>query len=237
MSTDERLKIVASFALRSIFSRNKASLPISSFDLLARVISTGTPPAGLLPGPEPTPRFRLTDLGKFERILDAFSQEWSEGKITISRDDRNGSGGTGQITVVDVQVGHGYKQAASGNGQVPHGKKRKRVVDEDADSAAGDAEEEEEEKGSDGMLYRQSAPTRLDSLTKELKEVYSLLQRGTARGRLTAEQVSISCIPRHALEMLTCVRPVSFYKLKLRAHMREHHKGRMSQSSSCKCRE
>jgi mRNA (2'-O-methyladenosine-N6-)-methyltransferase len=63
--------------------------------------------------------------------------------------------------------------------------KRKRVRDEDADSAAGsgdevdDAYEEEVQKPC----------TTLANLSKELKEVYAFLQRSTAKGRLLAEQV------------------------------------------------
>lgn len=179
MSADEKLKIVASAALRTIFASGKASTPISSFDLLTRVISAGPPPAGLLPGPYPAPRFRLTDLARFDRILESFAQEWDSGKAIVSRDPS-----TGDMTVLDVQLGHVQK----GQPSMPHGKKRKRVVDEDADSAAGGAEEEEAR--SDDIVCRKPAPTTLDSLSKDMKEVYSLLQRGTARGRLLAEQAS-----------------------------------------------
>ncbi|KAI0092838.1 MT-A70-domain-containing protein [Irpex rosettiformis] len=177
MSTDEKLKIVVSSSLRSIFCANKASTPISSFDLLTRVISAGPPPAGLLPGPAPLPRLRLTDLKKFESVLESLAQEWDAGRMVISREDRSGD-----VTVLDVQLG----RASKAQPVVPHGKKRKRVIDEDADSAAGDAEEEEESV--DDIGIRKPAPSTLDSLSKEMKEVYSLLQRGTARGKLLAEQ-------------------------------------------------
>ena len=62
-------------------------------------------------------------------------------------------------------------------------RKRKRVIDEDADSAAGD--DEAEDSSEDVPASRTST---LGSLSKELRDVYSLLQKGTARGRLLAEQ-------------------------------------------------
>ncbi len=185
MSTDEKLKIVVSSSLRSIFSSNKASTPISSFDLLTRVISSGPPPAGLLPGPAPIPRLRLTDLKKFEGILECLSQEWDAGRIVLSKEE-----GSGEVTVLDVQLGRASKRLEA---VVPHGKKRKRVVDEDADSAAGDLEEEEDGGGAgEEGGSRKPAPSTLNSLSKEMKEVYSILQRGTARGKLLAEQVSLT---------------------------------------------
>lgn len=184
MSTDEKLKIVVSAALRGIFCSNKASTPISSFDLLTRVISAGPPPSGLLPASAPAPRLRLTDLKKFEGVLECLAQEWDVGRLVISKE-----GGSGELTVLDVQLG----RASKAQPVVPHGRKRKRIVDEDADSAAGDAEEDEEENV-DEIGDRKPAPSTLDSLSKEMKEVYSLLQRGTARGKLLAEQVNSSTL-------------------------------------------
>jgi mRNA m6A methyltransferase catalytic subunit len=184
MSVDERLKIVVSSALRSIFSSGKVTTPISSFDLLARVISAGPPPSGLLPGLEPAPRLRLTDSRKFESVVECLSQEWTFGRIVTYREEESG-----ELTVLDVQLGQVNKARASD--AMPHGKKRKRIVDEDADSAAGDlAEEEEEHRKDEEAVSTKPAPTTLNSLTKEMKEVYSLLQRGTARGKLLAEEVS-----------------------------------------------
>lgn len=185
MSTDEKLKIVASSALRTLFCSRKVSVPIAAFDLLARVIASGPPPAGLLPGPEPAPAFRLTDLARFERILECLSREWDFGRIIVSRENDGG------LTVLDVQLGQAYRGQSDDAGF--HGRKRKRIVDEDADSAAGDLEEDDEHSRSrEGS--RKPAPTTLDSLSKDMKEVYALLQRGTARGRLLAEQVTTPSI-------------------------------------------
>ncbi|KAJ3547605.1 hypothetical protein NM688_g5384 [Phlebia brevispora] len=179
MSTDEKLKIVASSALRSLFCSRKVVVPVSASDLLARVISSGPPPAGFLPGPDPTPTFRLTDLARFERILECLSREWDFGRIIVSREE------DGSLTVLDVQLGQAYRGQLD-DGAL-HGRKRKRIVDEDADSAAGDLEDDEDRSRS-RELTRKPAPTTLDSLSKEMKEVYALLQRGTAGGRLLAEQ-------------------------------------------------
>ncbi len=196
MSADDKLKIVASSALRSLFCSGKIDIPISSFDLLARVISSGPPAAGLLPGSEPAPRFRLTDLSLFERILESISQAWDFGKITISHEEQSSGGG---LTVLDVQLGQPFARKTEEYAGF-HGKKRKRVVDEDADSAAGDAEDEED-LNEDTSAGWKPAPSTLDRLSKEMKVVYSLLQRGTARGRLLAEQVS-SCYLRYCLPIL-----------------------------------
>jgi hypothetical protein len=194
MSNDEQFKIIASSALKTLFSSGKVMTPISSFDLLARIITHGPPKTGLLPGLDPPPRFRLTDLARFDEILQRFSEEWDEGKIVLSRDSQ-----VGETTVLDVQLGQTSKGQAAVGGALAHGKKRKRVVDEDADSASG-AQEEEEEPSED-MESRKVVRSTLDSLSKEMREVYSLLQRGTAKGRLIAEQVCFRAVhhPRHAL--------------------------------------
>jgi hypothetical protein len=169
--SDEQLKLVASSTINGLFSSGKISAPISSMDLLSRVISSG-PPSGLLP--TPPPRFRLTDLPKFESILDSLSQNWDQGMITLARDD-------GGLTVMDVHLG------SPGSANTLAGltaRKRKRVIDEDADSAAGNDDEQD-------SFEIPAGSTTLGSLSKELKEVYTILQKSTAKGRLLAEQVCI----------------------------------------------
>ncbi|KZT12930.1 MT-A70-domain-containing protein [Laetiporus sulphureus 93-53] len=177
MSADDRLKLVASSALLNLFSSYKVTTPISSFDLLTRVIASGPPPAGLLPGPGPPPTFRLTDLSRFETVLESLSETWEHGNISVLREARDG-----ELMVMEVNVGEAASSAALG-----HGRKRKRVVDEDADSAAGDAEEEEDERLEQMRARMKPAPTTLASLSKDMKEVYNILQRSTAKGRLLAE--------------------------------------------------
>ncbi|KAJ7667760.1 MT-A70-domain-containing protein [Mycena polygramma] len=171
MSTDA-LKVVAASALYSLFSSGKASAPITSSQLLIRVITTKSPP-GLLPNTSTAPRFRLTDLSRFESILESFSPTWEHGTLSLSREN-------GELTVMDVSLEpHGAAQSALGESLNP--RKRKRVVDEEADSAAGDDDAED-------LSFETPAPTTLGSLSKELREVYALMQKGTAKGRLLAEQ-------------------------------------------------
>ncbi|KAJ6599315.1 MT-A70-domain-containing protein [Mycena vulgaris] len=171
MSVDA-LRIVASSALYTLFSSGRASAPITSTQLLIRVITTKTPP-GLLLNTSTAPRFRLTDLRCFESILESFSPTWEHGTLSLSREN-------GELTVMDVSlVSSGVAQSALGESLNP--RKRKRVVDEEADSAAGDDDAEE-------PSFDSPALTTLGSLSKELREVYAIMQKGTAKGRLLAEQ-------------------------------------------------
>ncbi|KAF7355099.1 MT-A70-domain-containing protein [Mycena sanguinolenta] len=160
MSTDA-LKVVAASALYSLFSSGKASAPITAMQLLIRDYSPNTSTA---------PRFRLTDLARFEAILESFSPTWEHGTLSWSREN-------GELTVMEVSLG--VTQTALGESLNP--RKRKRVIDEEADSAAGDDDAE------DNSLEL-SAPTALGSYSKELREVYALMRKGTAKGRLLAEQ-------------------------------------------------
>ena len=199
--------------------------PVSSLDLLTHVMTTKIP-SGLLPNDKPTPRFRLTDLAKFERIIEDLARTWEDGRISYSRDKNDG--GTGAMTVWEVQLGvKAFGLSAAGQAGMredgtfqgfEHGAlgKRKRIVDEDADSVsgAGDAGDEDDDiykedigssaatsqivgigaefeptSGESGNGMEGRAITSLGSLSKELREVYSLVQRGTAKGRLLAEQV------------------------------------------------
>ena len=173
---EEKLKLLASQSLHTLFSSQVVETPITSFDLLARVIAAGAPPS-ILPSNEKAPTFRLTQLPLFDKILKSLVDSWEFGKITLSNE------GEGELIVADVRLG---ESSTTRKSPAPsHGKKRKRVLDEDADSAAGNVEEEEEDPRLKGP-----APSTLDSLSNEMREVYSLLQRGTAKGRLLAEQVS-----------------------------------------------
>ncbi|KAJ7507511.1 MT-A70-domain-containing protein [Mycena galericulata] len=168
MSTDA-LKVVAASALYTLFSSGRVSAPITSTQLLIRVITTKTPP-GLLPYTSTAPRFRLTDLPRFESILESFSPIWEHGTLSLSREN-------GELTVMDVSL----VPSSTALGESLNPRKRKRVVDEEADSAAGDDDAEDNSLES-------PVPTTLGSLSKELREVYAIMQTGTAKGRLLAEQ-------------------------------------------------
>ncbi|KAJ7228901.1 MT-A70-domain-containing protein, partial [Mycena pura] len=161
----DSLKVVAASALYNLFSSGRASAPITSTQLLIRVVTS------LLPSTSTAPRFRLTDLSLFESILESLSLTWEHGILSLSREN-------GGLTVMDVSL-NGTTQSTLGESL--HPRKRKRVVDEEADSAAGDDEAED-------PSVESPLPTTLGSLSKELREVYAILQKGTAKGRLLAEQ-------------------------------------------------
>ncbi|KAG6844106.1 hypothetical protein H0H87_009712 [Tephrocybe sp. NHM501043] len=178
MSCDE-LKVLAITTLTSLVSSNKLSFPMSAMSLLTRVVSTKVP-SGLFVNPSSSSvRFRLTDQSRFERLLEDLSQTWDAGSISLLRDNR-------VLTVQDISLypnGHTRSPAEVASGDAVTSRKRKRVIDEEADSAAGDEETEEtyEELETQGM-------STLWSLSKDMREAYAILQRSTARGRLLAEQ-------------------------------------------------
>lgn len=247
---DEELKLVATAALTILFANEGATgasasgpappvplasklTPLSSLDLLARVMTTKIP-SGLFSHKSPPPRFRLTDLGRFEKILEDLARTWEDGRISYSRDGSGTSGSgssgvgnglesVGNMMIWEVTLGvkaYGLTRGA-GDGNIAHGQlgpaapralgKRKRIVDEEADSVSGKEDEDDEDDiykediGSSagtsqivgvGAEFEATdddssgrARSNLGSLSKELREVYSILQRGTAKGRLLAEQV------------------------------------------------
>lgn len=164
MAEDDELASVVSSVLRDAFSTGVLSAPISSWDLLLHFIS--------LKAGAGSPTLRLTDLRRLDTILERLENHWEYGTIRTNRNDD-------ALTVVDVYLGNG-------RADVSNPRKRKRAVDEEADSAAGD----EHDECSSRSLSRSPPPSRtpLGSLGKELKEVYALLQRSTAKGRLLAER-------------------------------------------------
>ncbi|KAH9853695.1 MT-A70-domain-containing protein [Lenzites betulinus] len=181
MSVEDKLKLVASASIQSLFSKESVTTPVSSFDLLTHIIASGPPPAGLLPHGGPVPRLRLTDLSRFERILERLSESWDQGKITLSKEE-----GDGELTVMDVQLGAPRDGPSPPTQTSPVRRKRKRIVDEDDDSAVGRAEEEDSPEQPEAAWN--PPPSTLESLSKTMKEVYNLMQRSTAKGRLLAEQ-------------------------------------------------
>ncbi|OAX35321.1 MT-A70-domain-containing protein [Rhizopogon vinicolor AM-OR11-026] len=114
---------------------------------------------------------RLSDLPRVEKVLQAFSSNWEHGSILLSREG-------GELTITDVHLG---------NSRVLSSRKRKRApIDEDADSAAGD--NPDETLSSNGDNDSPNVNTPLGSLSKDLREVYVILQKSTAKGRLLAER-------------------------------------------------
>lgn len=162
MSSDD-LKLSASLGIQNLLNSGKIRTPISSFDLLRQLVSLG-------PISPAIARFRLIDLDKLDAILEEFSDYWDAGALSVI-EDKDG------YCVVQISL--------LNPGAVPQSRKRKRIVDEDADSA------EEEEANQKEMLHteRLAPRTAIDALSKETREIYALLQRGTAKGRLLAEEV------------------------------------------------
>lgn len=173
---DEQFRTLVSDTLYSLFSSSKIDTPVGSLDLLSSAITANlksTPSDSTAPS---KPRFRLTDRSRFECTIEALAKHWERGSITVIRDDSG-------VTVTDVRLG------SISNTEPPTPTrvigKRKRVRDEDADSAAGSGDEAEDAYDEEA----QKPCTTLANLSKELKEVYAFLQRSTAKGRLLAEQV------------------------------------------------
>lgn len=165
--SDEQQSAVA-IAVYELYSNSEAHVPITSAELLASVIAHG-----LAKAPDSRPVLRLTDGSRFERILESLSNHWEHGTIVVARD------GTG-LNILEVQLGAGSPFPVHRTLG-----KRKRVKDEEADSAAGSGDEGEDTP--DEIL---SPSTALGALSKELKEVYTILQSSTAKGKILAEQVS-----------------------------------------------
>lgn len=117
---------------------------------------------------------RLTDLHRLEIVLHSLSSRWEHGSLSLSREN-------GVLTITDVHLGNTLADMVNP-------RKRKRPpVDEEADSAAGD---DPDERSSRSISHSPPpSATPLPILGKELREVYVILQRATAKGRLLAERV------------------------------------------------
>ena len=179
MSVDDELRILVAAALHSLVNNKSIVLPLSSMDLLAHVI-TFSPPVGLFPPGAPYARLRLTDLRKFERILDTLTRTWDQGTLTIAR-----NGEDGPLSVIDITL---QTTGSSANATFT-ARKRKRQVDEEDDSAAGTDEEVEREE------HTAVVQNQLSNVSKEMREAFTIILKGTARGRLVAEQVRDTFYP------------------------------------------
>lgn len=210
---DAQLASLASSTIHSLCSSGNLHTPISSFDLLRKVVSKSSPTAN--------PRFRLTDLVVFERILQSLATKqplialperkstsdgenvdgsttthrpWPHGTISLSHDAK---------TIDSIILGFPLPSPLSSSsssllltrGAVSLLGKRKRVRDEDDDSAAGGSDADDERKEAEAEeVFREKSEREgasvgaLNKLSGEMKEVYRVLQRETARGRLLAEE-------------------------------------------------
>lgn len=154
-------------AVRDVFSSGKVSTPISSMDLLLSLIASKATACSSHP-------LRLSDLHRLEIVLESLSSRWEHGRLSLSCDN-------GILTITDVHIGNAMADMVNA-------RKRKRPpVDEEADSAAGD---DSDERSSRGISHSPPPSARpLANLGKELREVYAILQKATAKGRLLAERV------------------------------------------------
>ena len=244
--SDDELRLVLVTALKYLLTSTSTGIltPLTSLDLLSNVLTVPIPP-GLLP--HSPPQFRLTDLDRFERLLEELSKTWDEGWIVLSRSSRPlKSTLTGNLTIYGIGLGTGrhgpnrtslsYSASTSSTETSSTLRKRKRVVDEDADSAAGDGEDEDEPlaSGQDDLnsLERPSGGSTLASLSPEMREVYTFMQKETAKGRLLAERVSLSFILTSDtyIECIFASKSVSFSRRHFRIHLHIHYKRGMCKS-------
>ena len=163
---DDEFAVTVRSAVRDVFTSGKISTPISSMDLLLSLIASK--PTGCL-----SRLLRLTDLHRLETALESLSSRWEYGSLSLSREG-------GVLTITDVHLGNAMADMVNS-------RKRKRPpVDEEADSAAGDDRDADERSSTNSPP---PSATPLANLGKELREVYAILQRATAKGRLMAERV------------------------------------------------
>ncbi|KAG6378531.1 MT-A70-domain-containing protein [Boletus reticuloceps] len=172
MADDEFAATVRS-AVRDAFTSGKVSIPINSMDLLLSLIASKPTLSSSHP-------LRLTDLHRLESVLESLSSRSEHGNLSLSR-------GSGVLTITDVHL-------ANTTADTVNPRKRKRPpVDEEADSAAGD---DPDERSSRSLTHSPPpSATPLANLGKELGEVYAILQRATAKGRLMAERF---CAPHES---------------------------------------
>ncbi|KAG1780280.1 MT-A70-domain-containing protein [Suillus placidus] len=167
--TDDELSLLVSTGLRTFLTSGRISTPLTSMDFLLALISF-RPSTFAAPGMP-----RLTDLPRVEKVLEALSSNWGHGSILLSHEG-------GELHITDVQLGSPRVLEAINS------RKRKRApIDEDADSAAGNTPDEISSSNgeNDSSIFMN---TPLGNLSKDLKEVYAILQKSTAKGRLLAER-------------------------------------------------
>ena len=178
-----------SSAIRSLFSSRVATTPTSSLNLLGRVIASS----------RKAPLLRLHELHRFEAILEALSQPqgWEHGTITLLK---NASG----VVVMNVILLKKLTHVPYDGNVLSNPKKRKRPpVDEEAESREG-SEHEHSSLEEEEIPPPKPTVSSLSNLTEEMKEIYEILQKPTAKGRLLAEQVlPLRHIP--PCKPLTCI--------------------------------
>lgn len=165
--TDDEFTATVRSAVRDAFTSGKISTPISSMDLLLSLIASK-------PAVCSSRLLRLTDLHRLETVLQNLSNRWELGTLSLSRE---GS----VLTITDVHFGNTMAD------MVNIRKRKRPPIDEEADSAAGDDPDEHSSRSITHSPPPSATP--LANMGKELREVYAILQRATAKGRLMAERV------------------------------------------------
>lgn len=210
---DHEFTATVSSAVHDAFASGKISAPISSMDLLLSLITSKTTPYS-------SHHLRLTDLRRLELVLESLSRRWEHGNVSLSREGA-------VLTINDVHLGN-----ATADTMNP--RKRKRPpVDEEADSAAGD---DLDDRSSRSVTHSPPpSATPLVNLGKDLREVYAILQRATAKGRLMAERVcrQIPVMRGYERKPLTTVLCASW---KLQSRLLLHHERGLCQGTSRKFR-
>src|SRR5260370_1651306 len=135
---DEQFRTLVSDTLYTLFSSSKIHTPVGSLELLSSALTAnlGSIPSDSIPSDSTTPskpKFRLTERSRFECAIEALAKHWERGSISAIRDDSG-------VTVTDVHLG----SSSSAEPTTRVIGKRKRVRDEDADSAAGSGDEAED---------------------------------------------------------------------------------------------
>lgn len=200
--TDPLLPEISS-AVCSLFSSRVVTTPISSLNLLGRVIASS----------RKAPLLRLYELQRFEAILETLSQPqgWDHGTITLLKN-------TSGVVVMNVILVKKLAQVPyDGSTTLSNPKKRKRPpVDEEAESREGS------EHGHSSLEEEEIHPPKptvssLSNLSEEMKEIYEILQKPTAKGKLLAEQVpsfsSISSV------WISYTHPAQIPQWEFRSHM------------------
>ncbi|KDQ12741.1 hypothetical protein BOTBODRAFT_34199 [Botryobasidium botryosum FD-172 SS1] len=152
-------RVATSSRLRNLFALHHERVHLPvKADHLLRLILAHTD----APSDNASARLRLTDNEVFEAMLRDWATSWEYGTLIVSKDEKEGS-----LLVEEVHI------FPEGD---PKGKKRKHDEDD---------KDMESRKLS---MQRRFRPPAFTSLREDLQEVYALLQQGTARGKLLAEE-------------------------------------------------
>lgn len=168
---------MASNALRTLFRHDDDLCPIPIMMLLAHVVAHGTKGIDFnsdakLPK---QPRFRLTDLPLFASILRDIARDWEHGTIILSKHNDE------SLIILSIQLHEGRRGL----------RKRKRAGDIAIDSL--EVVNHAQSGGvNDHTTTPATQPSIFDTLHQDLQGVYAISLKGTAKGRIMAEQASFS---------------------------------------------